>query len=465
MNQTHKYIVINNVIRKVFVVVLIVVVFSVLPCSALAEDKLPSDVVLVMGRVNILIHNNKIGKAVLVLKEYAEKHENQGSHYYIDFLMGNCFLMLDQADKQSSGKKNFQPGTGNLKKAACAYTSAVKKKPDFSSAWLNLAKCRYDLGQNSKAAYAFIKGYETADREKGENRAVYLYYASMCHTFTKDYQKALAVFKRLLKMHPDEIKPEWKETLVNILFSLEKYREALLYIEQLTRDFKGKKQKKWQKILLYQYISLNMDQKALGYAKYLTKIDPLESMWWKALTHVHLNMDHVDQGLCSLIVYSYIKPLTQEEISLMADLYLASNIPVKAVQYYEKWLNNESDKKNIFEKIKKLINASLASFQNQKALYWIEKGLVLKNDSDLVLIKADLLFEAKKYKAAFNAYKKLSKFKKYKGQALLMMGYAAWNEDRFDDAENCFKKAIKFKKQKKAALMALKSIEQRVKIR
>ncbi|RLB94032.1 MAG: hypothetical protein DRH26_02330 [Deltaproteobacteria bacterium] len=436
-----------------------------LPLHTLAAEDLPLGAGICVNKVSLMIQQDKIEQAVLVLEAFSAKQHTTDNkkaaqkgynHYYIDFLLGNCFLMLDQQRKGLSDSARIK----YLKKAAAAYDHAVEKKPDFSHAWLNLAKCRYDLGQMEKAAIAFIKGYETS-RDKKPN---HLYYASICYTFTRDYKKAFKVFNTLLLAHPKDIKLEWKESFVNILFSLEKYKQALPWIEELVHKLKDKKKKKWQEILLYQYLSLKMEQKALDYAVFLTKADPIEPKWWKALTHIYLNKNRLEDGLSSLMIYSFISPLSQQETSLMADLYLSCGIPLKAAQTYEKWLEKEGDQKKnhdrIYDKISKISHAYMSGCQTQTALKWIEKGLSMKKAPDLLQIKADLLFGQKKYKSAGDTYEQLSQFKRYKGQALLMMGYAAWNDGLIKKAIIFFTQASGYGKQKKAAQKALIHLKQ-----
>lgn len=446
-----------GIIKKI---ILISVFLIFVPVYIMAADKIPVKVGLLANKANFLIQHNKINQAVSLLEKFSKENKAENT-YYIDFLLGNCFLMLDQnmADKSGTRAKGDQ----YIIKAAMSYENTVRKNSDFSPAWANLAKCRYDLEQMGKAGKAFIKTYETSKEKKPDP----LYYASTCYFLNKNYKKALNIFNKLIKNHPDKIKLEWKETFVNIFFSLNRYKQALPWIKQLAASLKGKKKKKWQEILLYQYMSLNMPGKALEFANFLTKTDPVEPKWWKALTHIYLNQDNYDKGLESLIIYSFLKPLSQQETCLMADLYLSCNVPLKAAEFYQKWLNKEIENSpgkkkkfdHIYGKIKRISNAYMQGFQNENALKWIDKGLKLKNDPILLKIKADILYEQKQYKLALAVYKKLSKFKKYKGKALLMMGYSAWNHNKIKIAANCFKRASKFSNQKKSALRALQHLK------
>ncbi|MBU1196258.1 MAG: tetratricopeptide repeat protein [Proteobacteria bacterium] len=459
--------------QKFWVIILLLLL---LPWQIMAAQDIPFTAGICVNKANLLIQQEKIDQAVILLEDFARKQQTTDKktavqkgydHYYIDFLLGNCFLMLDQKNNDSS----------LVEKAALAYGRAVGKKPDLSAAWLNLAKCRYELGQMKKAAQAFIRGYETGEDKKPDS----LYYASVCHTLANDHEQALLVFSRLIADHPEEISLEWKQTLVNIYFSLEKHEQALPLIEELAEKFQNESKKKWQEILLYQYVTLGKDKKALDYAGFLTSSDPCEPKWWKALTHIHLGRDRLEDGLASLIIYSFIAPLSQQEITLAADLYMACGIPLKAAQYYEKWLdstrhltesgnhadtsphiqNQTSDQtqNQAIEKISKIARAYLNGCEKNTALQWIDKGLAMKIDPDLLCIKADLLFQKKNYISAFHTYEQLTEFKKHKGFAFLMMGYAAWNEGMIQQAIKAFTAATDYKEQKTTAQKALARLQ------
>ncbi len=455
--------------KKLLFISLIVLL---LPMNIRAAQDFPFAASICVNKATALIQNEKIDQAIIVLEEFAQKGSGVDKevaarkgydHFYIDFLLGNCFLMLDQ----KADEKAF------VKKAAQAYERAVGKKPTLSAGWLNLAKCRYELMQMEKAAKAFIRGYETGDEKKPAN----LYYASVCHTLADNFEPALLVFENLMAAHPGEVLLEWKQTLVNIYFSLAKYKQALPWIQELAEKCTGEQKKKWQEILLYQYLTLKMDQKALDYAKLLTRIDPFEPKWWKALTHIYLGKDKLEQGLVSLMIYSFITPLSRQETNLMADLYMGCNIPLTAARQYEKWIDQAFGQTTgqtadqtadqapdqitdaVVDKICKIANAYRAGSEPGSALEWIEKGLAMKTDPDLLRTKADLLFQKKKYTLAFHTYEQLTQFEKQKGVGFLMMGYSAWNEDKTTKAFKAFTAASKYQKYKKEAQKALAHLQ------
>lgn len=147
---------------------------------------------------------------------------------------------------------------------------------------------------------------------------------------------------------------------------------------------------------MHQYVSLKMEKKALSYARYLTRTDPLEPKWWKALCNIHLDGNRYKQGLSALIVSGYIKPMSKEELKLAADLYLFLDIPLKAVDFYDQVLRGFKD----------------------------QGDNLLKNP----------------------------------GRPWLLLGYSAMNSSQYGRAKNAFEQALKYNKQKKRAKAAMAQI-------
>ncbi len=422
--------------------------------QAANQDKLPLAASICVTRAQALFQSGEVSHAISLLEEFKKKKSSGNDHYYIHFLLGNYYLTLNQ----------------NQDAIRC-YQTSVQKNSDFWAGWLNLAKSLYESGFFAKAAMAFEKGYETSQTPK----PIHLYYAAICHFQADASNRALVVFELLLKAHPDKISLAWKESLVNILFSLERYSQALPILEELAAKTANEKKKKWQEILLYQYLSLKMEKKALAFAGFLTRTDPLESKWWKALCHIHLNNNQLKQGLSALVIYGYLTPMTQKELMLAADLYLALDVPAKAALLYQGAIKEAQTPDQLLKKILKIGQACAMAHDQDRALAWIEKGLSVSRDIKLIHLKAQILYRQKKYARAADAYECLVQTllehppapdtpSNTLGQAWLMLGYAALNHNQPDHtqlsrAQKAFLKAAGFKKQQKPARQALGQIK------
>ncbi|MFO7911795.1 MAG: tetratricopeptide repeat protein [Desulfotignum sp.] len=353
-------------------VMILVLVVTGPPRILAAKENMPLAAGMAVNKAQSLMAEEKPDQALAVLTRYSEKQAGN-VHYYIDFLTGFCHTEL-----------------GQIGPAAEAFQRTVEKKPDLTEAWLNLARCRYEKGQMAEAARAFEKGYDTSE----ENQPVHLFYASACHFQAGRPDSALTVFERLMAAHPEAVTLEWKQTLVNVLFALEKFKKALPWLEELAAETKGDIRRQWQEMLLYQYLSLEMKKKALAYARYLTRIHPEDPGWWKALAHVHLTDNRFEKALAAMLSYSYLTPLTREEMRLVGDLYLSCNIPLSAARQYETWLEKHRktlSEKQLLERIKIISRAWLSAGNPDQALAWAEKGLAKKDDPELVNIREYVL--------------------------------------------------------------------------
>ena len=416
-----------------------------------AQESLPLAAGIRVNKAQRLFEAGEVARAAALLEDFRlEKSRSGRDHYYIHFLLGNYSLTLAQ---EQNDRRLIQ-------KAVSHYQDAVNKNPSFTAGWLNLAKSLYESDTFEQSGAAFEKGYQTSEIKK----PIHLYYASVCYFHAGAQENALRVFKQLLKAHPDKVSLAWKETYINILFSLERFREALPYLETLAETSAADKKKKWQEILLYQYLSLNMNQQALAYAGFLTRTNPLEPKWWKALSHIHLNANQFKQGVSALMIYGYLTPMTKEELKLAADLYLSLDIPKKAAFFYQAALKDFSDPEQIF----KISQACVLAHEQDKALSWIEKGLSKAMNTELLQLKARILYNQKAYAAAADAYEKLANQMGLKkpaaphlatGDAWLMLGYAAMNDHQLSRAEKAFLQASGYKKQKKSAQKALAFIK------
>ncbi len=409
------------------------------------QDPLSLAAGICVTRAQVLFQNGEINRAISLLEEFKKK--KAATHYYINFLLGNYYLTLDQHQS-----------------AILCFEASVQQSPAFCAGWLNLAKSLYESSFFARAGFAFENGYKTSQPPK----PIHLYYAGICHFQADDSQKALAVFEHLIQSHPGKIRLGWKESFVNILFSLERYSQALPILEELATKTKGGQKKKWQEVLLYQYLSLKMEKKALRFARFLTRTDPLEPKWWMALCQIHLNGNQLKQAVSALVIYGYLTPMTQRELMLAGDLYLGLDVPVKAGRFYQAAIKDTQTPEHLL----KIGQAWCLAHEPDKALVWIEKGLSVAQDIRLLGLKARILYRQKKYARAADAYGCLVKAllkqekpdPKILGPAWLMLGYAALNQnsqdqDCLDRAQNAFSKAVAFKSQKKSARAALGHIK------
>jgi tetratricopeptide (TPR) repeat protein len=392
------------------------------------DEPIPAAIRAVLQKAEALMAKNEPEAAMEILTALEEKGEQ---HYLIAFTLGNCQMM-----------------TRAFHAARASYLKAVQLKDDFGPAWMNLANSYMELDQMEQAGDAFLRAYDAY----GDKNPETLYYAASVYLAGNLPQKARDAFNQLMVLHPDPMKTEWLETRVHILLANNRQAEALSVMEQLARDTKGDKRKQWREFLLDQYLSLKMEKKALAHAEALTREEPGEAKSWKGLIHVNLALERYPEAVAVFEVYGRLFALSREEKKTLADLYLLTDLPRRAVQILEDLLEPSYEA----DLLEKLVQGYAAANHPEGALPWIEKGLAQgPGDPRLLLLKGEALFNSGKYAEALKALKAAVDREKTNGRAWLLTGYAAWYGNDFSTAVSAMKAAATFPGQRKQAEQAL----------
>jgi tetratricopeptide (TPR) repeat protein len=410
------------------VILITVCLLICLQAFAETDEHVPAGVQAVLQKAEDLMAKNNLKEAIGMLLAMEEKGEK---HHLIAYTLGNCHMM----------EKAY-------KAANASYLKAVQIKESFGPAWYNLANSYMELNQMDRAGDAFLRAYDAYEEKNPE----ILYYGASVYMAADLNKKALDAFNRLMALHPDQIKTEWLETRVHILLANDLPEEALPVMEKLARDLKGDKKKQWREFLLDQYLSLKMEKKALAHAEALTREEPREAKWWKGLIHVNLALERYPEALAVFEVYGHLFALSHEEKKTLADLYLMTDLPERAIQILEDLLGQTYDT----DRVEKLAQGYVGANRPEGVLPWIEKGLKRHpGDARLLILKGEALFNAGKYAEAVKALKGAVNRDETHGRAWLLTGYAAWYGNDLSTAVSAMKEAAKFPGQRKQAQQAL----------
>jgi len=414
------------------------------PASPSKSD-IPLKARVVLSRAAALMKVKAYERAIALLSAFqarggqtVEKGKDDPWGYHhpeIYFALGTCYLFENEC-----------------KKAVPLFEKALKKDPGLISAWLNLARADYELGDYHRAARCFENAYERTSTKNPD----YLYDSAIAHLMAQEYGPSIRVFQRLLKHHPDNFTSAWRESFVHALLSAGRQREALPHIRLLIQAFSGKKKIQWQEILLKMYMQLGMRREALAYARSLTAQAPTRAKWWKALAHIYLQDASYVPALTALTIYGYLSPLTDRERRLLADLHLRLGIPAKAALLYESELKKKSDPRLLYN----LVVALQQLGKPEKALEALNRFAPESKDAEILVLKADLLYGLKRYRQAAQSYLLAAKADtRHKGRAWLMAGYAALQTHDVKLCRSALRHAAQFRQHRKAALLALRRMD------
>ncbi len=349
---------------------------------------------------------------------------------------------------------------GKIAKAEEHYRAGLKLDDKDVGLWLNLGKVQYELKRYNEAAHSFRAAWDNGEKDKRKGSP--LYYSAGAWLMAKKSDKAIATFDTLFAAYPEkEIKTEWREQYIHALVEDGQVKKALPLIRQMIAVSEGRKKEQWQEILLGQYVDLKMYPQATDLARSLTDEYPENAKWWKALCHVQLAREKMEDALAALIVYSYLKkPLSGSEKSLLADLYLEVGTPVKAAPLYRDVLQ-EKYRKDVLQRLvlclyrQDDIDSALTVLKHYKK--------EVAQSSALLQQEGEIYYDRKEFSSAAQAYSKAAGIKgRHQGPCWLMAGYSALQGDDFSGAKRYLQKAMKYAKQKKSAAGALKMVQARL---
>jgi tetratricopeptide (TPR) repeat protein len=423
----------SRIIFVVFIAAVLAVAIN-LPAARAAgapDGDPPLAVRRVLADVGPLMERKAYDQAVARLEAF--RSEVDGRHPMVGFVLGSAYLL----------QNDFERAKGILR-------PLVAERPAWPDAWLNLAKACYETGDYGAAADCFAAAYE----HSAEKDPQHLYFCATARMLAKQNTGAVAAFERLFQAHPGQVKAQWKEHYVHALLAVDQPRRALPLVKELARIANGEARVRWQELTLHLCLQAGMNAEARAMALDLTREEPTTARWWKALAHVELSAGRHAEALAALTVYGYLQPLTEAEQQLWADLNLQLDIPGRAAPVYDRLLQHKNDPKLI----EKLISA-----YRQEGRYDESLALLDRNGADdpaKGMLRADLLYSARRFTEAAEAYRRAAlKNKDAAGQAWLMAGYAAWQDNDLETSRQAFRRASVFKQHKKAALSAIQQIE------
>ena len=405
---------------------------------------LPFGVARLLQKTKDAMDREKYTEAVQILRESCseigpEAKDAVCRHPLVCLTLANgCLLSQEYAEAES------------------AYLKVLEMEPDFLDAQLNLAKVYSDTGQYGRAGKRFVNAYEISDPQNPD----YLYYGAVMNLMAQKEDPAIELFERLFAAHPDAVTLPWRANYANALMTAGYWQKAVPQVRSLAAETRGEEQVKWQETLLQIYIQINDMDRALAYATHLSRTAPTVPKWWKGLVHIQLSLGKYQEALEDLVICGFLTPLTPKEQKLCADLCLQLDIPVKAARIYETLFQETLKSKEDRQVLTLLIHAYRSLDQGEKALAVLDGLDPSAMDPELILLKGDLLYAAKRFKEADAAFREAAKTRSpQEGKAWLMAGYAAWQSNDVTGSRTAFEKAARFKSIRKDALAAMAQLE------
>lgn len=381
-------------------------------------------------------------EAIDVLKPLLEREEH---HPLVDFYRG----LIAQTQEQYA--------------AACTwFERSVAKDADMHVSWVNLAQCRFEIGEFAAAAQAFAQSYALSDPPEARWR----YNAALAWYQAGDLKRAQELMLQLLEDFPDAVELQWRELLVHIYMHQDgeqNRRLALPHVQILAQESSAAAQRHWREYLVHLYLQLEMPEQAREFVTHLLEVESLEPRWWRISAHLHLEAERYADALAALQVAGFLAPGDAREERLRADLCMHLGIPHQAIPYYTDLLEEHTSYAEEREVLLGMAQAYVQRHKPQEALTYLTRVDTEQETLPQLRLRARILYMLEDYAQAHAAYVALARREQQgrdSARAWLFAGYAAWNATEMEAAHEALRQAAQepeFRSQAQQLLRHLQS--------
>jgi len=258
------------------------------------------------------------------------------------------------------------------------------------------------------------------------------------------FQKAINLLEKYLKSGK-ELPPTAYILAATSYYSLEKPREALPYSKKAI-ELADAPRKDWYNLLLGIYYELNDYREAAKLLETMVAIWPDDKEFWNYLSSIYLQLGEDDKALATLaLAYRQGMLESEEHLLNLSRLYLMDEVPYKAAEVLDKAIADKTVNATA-DNLELLGMAWIQAREYERAVKVLGEAGAKSKDGKLYLRQARLYAALQNWDGVVTAVDKaLEKGKLDKlGDAYILQGMAAVEEEKYDQALKAFQKARGF---------------------
>ncbi len=314
-------------------------------------------------------------------KELAQFAQGREGHHQLSFLQG---VLAYQAEDKTTAAEHF--------------ARAVQLYPCFVPGLRNLALMRFEQGRPKEAAGLAYQAYQLS---KPPQPAL-LYEAAAFRLAAGQPAQALPWLKTLAAL--PQPKKQWLSALLQAHLSLKQYKPARKVLDRLLTAYPG------------------------------------QARFWRLAASLAARRGRYAQAAAALEVAYRLEPPGPSGWKQLGELYSAAGVPLMAARYYERaWGPDIKEPK----RLDRLARVYLQGNYPDRALKWAHRAVKAKPSAKRWALVGRIELAQKRYGKAYAAYEKATKLEDKKGRHSLMAGYAAWQQERLEQAQRSFSRALK----------------------
>ena len=223
--------------------------------------------------------------------------------------------------------------------------------------------------------------------------------------------------------------------------------KGLLHLE-------GQPQKGWLELYIHVLMELDRNSEAIQELTRFLNRYPQEEGYWRLLAQLHLNAKKYRLAAAALEVAFRLKAPQAQAWKQLASIYFHLGSSLAGVKHLRRAYGPAPTPAQSDELARWLEQGG----RTDRALAELDRALAAEPTAERFLTKARLLYDHGRYRESLPASARAVELDPELYQAHLLMGYAALELGRLDEAEKAFSQAVKSEKYKPQALAALNSI-------
>lgn len=317
----------------------------------------------------------KADQALAIIRAHQKKHP-RSSHYLIDYLTGLAHQRRN--DRRA---------------AVLAYTAALKLKPDYYPARMNLALAHYEQGQFGRAA----EQWEQAAKLKPDQAGLLLYQAATAYYQAKAHDRVIRAIRRVNK-------GKYKLTAGQ-------RRDCLQLLVQA-----------------------HLERKEYGPAEaaasdYVNRY-PGAADYWRLLSQVRLQRKKYQAAAAALETALALDKPKKHEYKQLAEIYFFINCPLKGAAALAKaWDPNPTP-----DQLDRLAGQWIQAGRPNRALACLDQALAVRATAERYLAKGRLLLQSGDHGPAAQAFGQALALAPKSAEAVYLRGYCLVESGRLNAA-------------------------------
>ncbi|MFO7802477.1 MAG: tetratricopeptide repeat protein [Desulfovermiculus sp.] len=311
-----------------------------------------------------------------------------------------------------------------------------------------LGQVQTELEQDQEA----LKTYERAAKLYPDNVLILRNYAATCLQSGRLTQAA----RLLERAHAHNGSSELLYQAGGAWFEAEEYSRAAQATQRLLQGTQ-KPKTEWVELLVYSLVRLQKWDRAEARLQDLIDRRPNTCKLWELLASVRSRQDNILGAASALEVAYAIDHPGKKKWRDLASMYAAADVPLMAVKAMRNSLADNPGPEECWRMGRLWVQA----MRIDQGIEWMDRALAQTEKPKWYLDKAHVLYSHGRYSQCREAAIRAAELEsKLRGEAWMLAGYAAWQEQDWQGAQEAFARAKEVKETASRAASCLQTMEQ-----